>query len=186
MEKIFSRLREEITKKDNIREELITKSRPIIKNSKQAIYALHRGSIKEAEELMSKAKKSLDELKKLDVSYVGAYNAALQEYGEAVSFYHYIKKGNLIDSQELGLDVENYLLALCDLTGELARRAVYSVVDEKFSEVIKIKEFVSKIFDEFLKFEFRNGELRKKSDSIKWNLKKIEEIMYDLKIRGKI
>jgi hypothetical protein len=37
-----------------------------------------------------------------------------------------------------------------------------------------------------LDFDFRSGELRKKSDAIKWNLKKIEDILYDLKLQGKI
>ena len=53
-------------------------------------------------------------------------------------------------------------------------------VEKKFDEVKKIYDVVSEIFGEFLKFDFRNGELRKKSDSIKYNMKKIEEIMYDI------
>ena len=84
------------------------------------------------------------------------------------------------------MDAENYLLGVCDLTGELARRAIFSVVNENYKEVKKINEFVETIHNEFLDFELRNGEIRRKSDSIKWNLKKIEETMYDLKIRGKI
>ncbi|MBN2367807.1 hypothetical protein JXC34_02220 [Candidatus Woesearchaeota archaeon] len=50
----------------------------------------------------------------------------------------------------------------------------------------EIKKFVETIYNEFLEFELRNGELRKKSDSIKYNLKKIEEILYELKLREKI
>jgi len=61
-----------------------------------------------------------------------------------------------------------------------------NTINEEYDEIKFIKEFVSDIYNEFLKFEFRNGELRKKSDSIKWNLKKIEEIIYDIKIRDKI
>jgi len=109
-----------------------------------------------------------------------------QEYVEAVTYLEYVKTGKLADEKEINADPENYLLGICDLTGELARRAVFSVVKEDFKEVEKIKEFVSRIYEEFLKFELRNSELRKKSDSIKWNLKKIEEILYDLKIRGKL
>ena len=48
-------------------------------------------------------------------------------------------------------------------------------------EVVRIKDCVEEIFGEFLKIDLRNGTLRKKSDSIKWNLKKLEEIMYDIK-----
>ncbi|MBT3465387.1 hypothetical protein HN451_10430, partial [archaeon] len=56
----------------------------------------------------------------------------------------------------------------------------------KYKDVKKIYEAVVMIYDGFLNFSLRNGELRKKYDSIKWNLKKIEEILYDLKIRDKI
>ena len=45
-------------------------------------------------------------------------------------------------------------------------------IDENSAKNLGIKEFVSNIYTEFLKFDFRNSELRKKSDSIKWNLKK--------------
>ncbi|MEK6917032.1 MAG: hypothetical protein AABW92_04775 [Nanoarchaeota archaeon] len=184
--KTFNRLRKDIEKKDEIREELIVKSRPIIKNSKQAIYAIHRAELKEAEELIEKATTGLKELRKILNQKSSSFDSALQEYVEAVTYLNYVKTGELIDDKQLGVDAENYLLGICDLTGELARRAVFAVVKEDYKEVEKIKTFVSGIYEEFLKFELRNSELRKKSDSIKWNLKKIEEILYDLKIRGKL
>jgi len=188
--KIFQDLRKEINDKDKVREEIILKSRPIIKKSKQAIYALHRDSDKEAKKNIDFAEKSIHELKKIFMKNqglrVGIYNSALQEYAEAITYYYFVKEKKLISNKKLDIGPENYLLGLCDLTGELARRAVFSVVKENYSEIIKIKEFVEEIYNEFLEFELRNGELRKKSDSIKWNMKKIEEILYDLKIRGKI
>ncbi|AJF61645.1 TPA: hypothetical protein HA239_03860 [Candidatus Woesearchaeota archaeon] len=184
--KTFDRLRKEIENKDKTREELIVGSRPIIKDSKQAIYAIHRGSVAEAEKLIQKASRGLDELRRLPDQKSSSFDSAVQEYVEAVTYLEYVKTGKLADEKEINADPENYLLGICDLTGELARRAVFSVVKEDFKEVEKIKEFVSRIYEEFLKFELRNSELRKKSDSIKWNLKKIEEILYDLKIRGKL
>ena len=48
----------------------------------------------------------------------------------------------------------------------MARRAVFSVVAENYDEVNLIKKFVSMVFNEFLEFNLRNSELRKKSDSI--------------------
>ncbi len=185
MEKLFSRLRDELKHHDEIREESIVKSRPIAKHSKQAIYAIHRNDLKTSKELLKKAKKGIAELKKSQYSS-GAYNAALQEYAEAMTYLHFVEKGNLLSEKELDIDAENYLLGVCDLTGELGRRAVFSVVNEDYGEVKKVYKFTSGIYEQFLKFEFRNSELRKKSDSIKWNLKKIEEIMYELKLRSKI
>ena len=58
-----------------------------------------------------------------------------------------------------------------------------SVNSQKRAE--KIKELVHDIYGEFLKLHLRNGELRKKSDAIKWNLKKLEEVMYDISMKGR-
>ncbi|MFH2019983.1 MAG: hypothetical protein ABIJ34_01085 [archaeon] len=184
----FLKLRKEIEKKDKLREEVIVTSRPITKNAKLAIYALHRNSMKEASDLIAKSKKDILELKKIDAeaSNSGSYSAAAQEYAEAATYMYYLKEKRLAKNDEIGVDIEDYLSGLSDLTGELGRRVIFSVVDEKYGEVLEIKDFVSGIYEEFLKFDFRNGELRKKNDSIKWNLKKIEEVCYDLKIRGKI
>ena len=189
-EKIFSRIKKELEKKDEIREIVIKNSRPIIKESKQAIYALHRDSITEAKKHLDFAKIELNKLKGILKTNsnltVGAYNAAVQEFVEGYSYYYFIKENRLISDTELKVGEENYLLGICDLTGELARRAVFSVVNENYNEVEKIKDFISVIYNEFLNFDLRNSELRKKSDSIKWNMKKIEEVLYDLKIREKI
>lgn len=188
--KIFSRIKKELEKKDKIRETVIKNSRPIIKQSKQAIYALHRNSIPEAKKHLDFAKIELNKLKDIfkvtPGLIVGAYNAAVQEFVEGYSYYFFVKESRLISDKELNVNAENYLLGLCDLTGELARRAVFSVVNENYSDVKKIKDFVSTIHNEFLNFDLRNSELRKKSDAIKWNMKKIEEVLYDLKIREKI
>ena len=188
--KIFEKLRKELLDKEALRETLIVDSRPILKHAKQAIYALHKDDVKAAKENLDAAKRGLDELRKIvkkdqTLAY-GSYSAALQEYSEAFAYYYYLTEKRLISNEELKIDAENYLLGLCDLTGELARRAVFCVVNDDLSEVSVIKDFVSVIHDEFLEFELRNSELRKKSDSIKWNMKKIEEILYDLKIRGKV
>jgi predicted translin family RNA/ssDNA-binding protein len=57
------------------------------------------------------------------------------------------------------------------------------VINKNFGEALKIKEVVDEIYGEFLQFDLRNSELRKKSDQIKWSLKKLEEISYDLSRR---
>lgn len=183
---ILGDLRKQLEEKDAMREDIILKSRPIIKNSKQAIYALHRNDLKTAKKHLDFAQKSLESLKIHNSFTVGLYNSALQEYSEAISYYNYITKNKLVSNRTLNIDIENYLMGLCDLTGELARRAVFSVVNNNTDEVLKVKEFIELIYKEFLQFDLRNSELRKKSDAIKWNLKKVEEILYDLKIRGKL
>ncbi|MBN1503180.1 hypothetical protein JW930_06555 [Candidatus Woesearchaeota archaeon] len=188
--KDFNRIRKELEKTDTLREEIIIHSRRILKLSKQAIYALHRNQLAESDKYLNTASAIIEQLRtKISASPLdpstNIFSSALQEYTEAKCYYCFLNEQRLPTSVELKIDFENYLLGICDLTGELERRAVHSVIKEDFSQVKIIHEMVQSIFQEFLKFDFRNSELRKKSDAIKWNLKRIESVLYDLKLRGK-
>ncbi len=185
----FGEIRKKLTKYDSKREELIKKARELLKISKQVIYSIHRADPKQAQQNVNKAnkiKKELDNIagfnKKL--FFEGSYSEACQEYAEALCYYNFVKNKKLLSFKILKIDYEDYLMGVCDLTGELTRRAVSLATKRKFKEVEEIKNFVEDIYGEFLKFDLRNGQLRKKSDSIKWNLKKLEEVLYDLNKRN--
>jgi len=48
----------------------------------------------------------------------------------------------------------------------------------------RILQFVNELYAGFQLLNLKNDFLRKKYDSIKYDLKKIEEVVYDLSIRG--
>ena len=184
--KEFRKIRKEIADFDIKRESLIQKSREVINISKKIIYALHRGDIKSAFKYVQdieKKKKDLDGNERLDTNMD---QVAMQEYVEALCYYHFIKYKKIPSRASLKVDTESYLLGLCDLTGELGRKAVNEVIKKNFKQAVEIKDLVEEIYGEFLEFNLRNNELRKKSDQIKWNLKKLEDIVYELKIKGRI
>jgi predicted translin family RNA/ssDNA-binding protein len=183
--KDFNDIRDKLTKYDKDREALIKQARDVLKLSKQLIYSVHRKNIKEAEELVSKVKNEKSKLDKIAsmgkrLIYEGSYSDACQEYVEALCYYGFIKNKKIPTSTDLKVNEGDYLMGICDFTGELTRKAV-TIAHKDDKEVIKIKELVEEIFGEFLKLDLRNGNIRKKSDSIKWNLKKLEEVMYDIK-----
>ena len=180
----FKEIREKLNKYDKKREELIKKARDLLKISKLVIYSIHRDNLKEVSNNIKTAKKCKIELDKIaafdkKLIYEGSYSDACQEYAEAMTYYGFLK-GKIPGFNELKIDHGDYLMGICDLTGELTRRAVSLATKKEFKKVEKIKGFVEDVYGEFLKFNLRNGLLRKKADSIKWNLKKLEEIMYDI------
>lgn len=184
----FNRMRNEISKFDQQREEIIKKSRDILKSSKQAIYSVHRSQLNNAEQLLKKAKKDIAIIngkitKDKGLESIGAFSGAMQEFVEASCYHSFAKKKRIPTRKELGARADDYLMGLCDLTGELGRKAVAYTIKKEFKAVERIRKLVEEIYGEFLKFDFRNSELRKKSDAIKWNLKKIEEIMYDINLK---
>ena len=180
----FRKIRQEMHGIDTKREEIIQTSREIITVSKQIIYAAQRNDLKSAELSIKKIKEGIKKLKKIMIPVdTNISSVAMQEYVEAISFYEFVKNKKIPTKASLGVSAEEYLSGLCDLTGELVRKAVYDVIHKKFDEAAKIKELVHDIYGEFLHLHLRNGELRKKSDSIKWNLKKLEEVMYDISMK---
>ena len=184
--KDFDRIRKEIEDSDIKRESLIQTSREVINISKKIIYALHRNDVKDASSYLKeieKKKKSLGTNVWLDTNI---NQVALQEYAEALCYYHFVKSKKIPTASSLKIDNENYLMGLCDLTGELGRKAVNEVIKKNFRQAEQIRELVDEIYGEFLKLNLRNSELRKKSDQIKWNLKKLEDIVFELKLKEKI
>ncbi len=162
---------------------ILSVSRELVKKSKQIIYCVHRNEISEAKKLIKNVEESFTLLRKnnniLDVEKANMYHSALQEYVEARTFLDFILTGTISTSSKLKVKYHDYLCGLADLTGELGRYAVICATNHNFQEVKKIKEFVDYLFGKFLKFDFNNGELRRKYDAVKWNLNKIEGILYD-------
>ena len=182
----FESIRKELHDFEVKREETIQTSREIITLSKQIIYSVHRNDLVNANKLIKDIKtkiKLLDKKKNYDT---GISNVAFQEYVEAITFYELIKNNRLPTKNNLDADVESYLSGLADLTGELGRKAVHDAIKKDFKSVMRIKEIVEDIYGEFLKFDLRNGELRKKSDAIKWNLNKLEDMVFSLNLNSRI
>ena len=182
IEKDFEEMRKKLKKEYDIREEIINKSRDILRYSKSSIYSTHRNELKDAKKLIKQSEKLINELsKKIKIENKNnMFNSALQEYVEAICFLNVVENKKLIGINKLGVGVEDYLMGISDLTGELGRRAVLLAIKKDKKGVKEIYDLVDYIFGEMMKFNIRNSELRRKFDAIKWNLKKIEELRYDL------
>jgi predicted translin family RNA/ssDNA-binding protein len=179
--KDFTAMRTELESLDERREELIILSRKVNQLAKKAMYETHRNNLENAQKIFSEVNSLADDLKESYASdrkfKIGAVTASLQEWAECYAYYIFVKEGRLISQEETGLETEDYLLALADFTGEITRRAVLLSIEKDKESVKELRIFVDDILGEFLAFNFRNGELRKKTDAIRWNLQKIEELL---------
>ena len=187
----LDKMRKSMEKADKVREAVIRKSRDIIKMSKTAIGATHRDELEKASRVLELMKTSLEELKNEvkknpKLEFEGIFKVSIQEYVEALSLYGFVKNGKLVEYTEEFMDVENYLLGLCDLSGELVRKAINSCIKEKYKMAVKIRAFLEELYVEMSKFELRNGELRRKYDGIKYDIKKLDDVVFQLKMKDKI
>lgn len=184
--KFFQNLKKDYEKQISEREQIIVLSKTILHSSKRAIFALHRNDIKKSKILLDKIEKNLLKLEKKfgynRLIQEGSYKAGAEEYVEAKMFYKVIAKQKINKVNGIKLNLESYLGGICDLTGELARQAVNMAAEGKIKEVEKNKIAINDIMAELVKFDM-TGYLRNKYDQAKNNLKKIEQISYEIKIR---
>ncbi|MBR9700505.1 hypothetical protein GOV11_01425 [Candidatus Woesearchaeota archaeon] len=185
-EQEFTDLRKRYEDDDEAREAIIKRSRDALKASKQAIYALQRSDVKQAEELLKKADSIFEELLPLAegrLRHQGALSNALEEYVEAKAFMHFLKEGSLISMNDLPpVSVEEFLGGVSDLTGEMMRYAVNKGTAKDKETVQKIRDLIDSVYGQLSQFAFRNSDLRRKYDSIKYNLQKVERVLYELSL----
>ncbi len=184
----FMNLKKEIETVDAKRETLIGETRGILKASKGAIYSLQRGDNKAAEKILAELKPKIAALKAYseDANYASVTKPPIQEYVEAACFSEFINTGKVLPRKELGVSAENYIAGLCDLSGEIARKAVNAAINDDAKTVISAKTFIENLYYGLMQFDFRNGDLRRKFDGIKYDLKKMEDLLLSLKLQGKV
>lgn len=82
------------------------------------------------------------------------------------------------------LTIEEYLHALISLCDELSRLARNSVTLGDFKRPMQISQFIKDIHAGFQILNLKNDSLRKRSDGIKYKVKEVEDVVYDLSLRG--
>lgn len=82
------------------------------------------------------------------------------------------------------IDLEDFLHGLLSLGNELSRLAVNSVTAGDYSRPIRIATFMGDLNSGFRLLNLKNDSLRKRFDGLKYDIKKIEEVVYDISIRG--
>ncbi|KAK0735615.1 Translin [Apiosordaria backusii] len=84
------------------------------------------------------------------------------------------------------ITTEEYLLALVSIIDDLSRLAMNSVTLGDTSLAVEISTFIKDLHAGFQVLNLKNDILRKRVDSIKYAVKKVEDVVYDLSLRGLI
>lgn len=172
-----------------LRDKIIVDSRDILRNSKQAIFALHRDELEEADKILKDTESKILDLEELfkkekRLKGEGSYRECLEEYIEAQMFYEFLKSGNIDLKSKVTTSFNDLIGGICDLTGEIVRKSIQAVTKGNNKKIGEYQEAVQSVVGELVKFDLL-GKHRGKYDQAKRNLRKIEEVSYDLKIREK-
>ncbi|MDP3900446.1 MAG: hypothetical protein Q8Q23_05185 [bacterium] len=184
--KFFQNLKKEYAARDSERRQIISLANVVLHDSKRVIFALHRGDMKKAAESLKEIEKILNNLdKKFGYDRIikeGAYNAGVEEYVEAKLFYKVLKENKVDAIKEVKLSIDAYIGGISDLTGELVRLGTNQAAAGNLAEVEKIKNLINDVMGELVEFDIA-GYLRTKYDQAKGNLRKIEQVSYEISIR---
>ncbi|RKO89824.1 Translin [Blyttiomyces helicus] len=126
--------------------------------------------------------------------YSNMFVFTLQQAVQLATFVIYLQTERLITVEELqamlGGDVPEFHIGVDDmlhgmvpLTGELARFAMNRVTYGDYTRPLRISKFVADLHAGFQLLNLRNDSLRKRFDGMKYDCKRIEEIVYDISLR---
>jgi len=129
--------------------------------------------------------------------YQSAISPGVQEYIEALSFLHYLEHGSLISYDDVQrtfcdedgallfrLTLDDYLLGVSDLTGELMRFAITSISRRNGRKKAReVSDFVRNCKADFEGFTPFVRQLSKKQEVTSQSLIKIEEAAYAIALR---
>jgi len=130
--------------------------------------------------------------------YAHQISSGLQEYIEALSFAHYVEHGGLVSYEQVqanlcddssqplfSLPLSDYVLGICDLTGELMRLAISSISKPNGRmKASQISLFVRGCKADFETLTPYINDLHKKQAVTTQSLRKVEEAAYAIVIRS--
>ncbi|KAI7859120.1 Translin [Circinella umbellata] len=105
--------------------------------------------------------------------YCDLWTRSMQQAVFLVVFKYYLETEQLIDIKK----IEETLDAK-------SRLAVNSVTVGDYSRPMRLSKFVKDLSAGFQLLNLKNDSLRKRFDGIKYDVKKIEEVVYDISLRG--
>jgi predicted translin family RNA/ssDNA-binding protein len=168
------------------RRKVFSASDDLLAKSKQAIFALHRDDVPEAERLLAEVEAGERAFAPVfkqhpDLANEGPHRAAIEEYAEAKQFLAFMKEQPLGAIKEIEVDADTLLGGLSDCVGEMARKAVQWATQGKNKGVKYALEAGREVVAAMIGMNL-TGYLRNKLDQSKQALRRIEDVAYDLSI----
>ncbi|XP_041460175.1 translin-like [Lytechinus variegatus] len=212
--KTFEAFNTHLVKEQDKREEIRNVVRELEQTGREimtVLNAIHQGSgikevsqiCKRSRELFQTVKSKIEQLAALFPAdeyyrFHDHWRYCIQRLAFSASLIVYLESERLATREEVAeflgvtvkksdgfhIDLEDFLHGLLSLGNELSRLAVNSVTAGDYSRPIRIAAFMGELNSGFRLLNLKNDSLRKRFDGLKYDIKKIEEVVYDISIRG--
>lgn len=129
LEDLLKEAVEELRRRENARDAVLSRARKVRLTSKQAILIAHNQKYEKAAELINEAKRLIKETEPHikshpELEFYEDVEAASEEHAEAVIIYSLLTRSEYPAPDETNVDVLHYILGLADVPGELKREAL--------------------------------------------------------------
>ena len=214
---VFSQYKAQLDSRHDRHERLVKLSRDTTIHSKRVIFLLHRAAGEEGEEREGRLQEAEGKLREvgeflraiaeelLGVDpwlHTSAFSPGLQEFVEALSYYVYLRRGQLVGLNEaqswlefpeqegggagvrVPLSQLNYVLGVGDLTGELMRMCITAVGAGQQEIPLQLLPFITSIYCGFQSLPHIARDISQKLRTMRSSVAKIETACYTLQIRG--
>ena len=172
LHEILVKIQEDLSEREQVREEVHKDMRKATRLSKQAIQVTPQDRFDEAEAMLKEAKELFVKLRETGkdypyLFYSGSVGAAFEENAEAHILLTLVREGRYPSPKEIGVPVTPYVLSLGDVIGELRRRALDLIRKGNVENSEKCLEWMEHIYTELTALDdayiIING-LRRKGD----------------------
>ncbi|MDX1447549.1 MAG: haloacid dehalogenase [Acidimicrobiia bacterium] len=162
LDRISSDVRPVLDDRFAAREKGITGSRDVIRSSANAIRALHRGEVDEAQRLISNAGTLLSDITEAlvdhqDILHAGFVTDAAKEYAEARLTAAIFSGAPLPTANDLGLDPVPFLHGLGETVGECRRRMLDRLRAGEIAEAERLLAAMDSIVDLLATMDYPDG-----------------------------
>ncbi|XP_066157784.1 translin-associated protein X isoform X1 [Euwallacea fornicatus] len=214
--KMFRVFSSELDDRHDRHERIVKLSRDITIESKRIIFLLHSSNTDIEEKKKSvlleadlRLQNLYESFKFIAMELIGhsgylyhrAFTSGMQEFVEALCFYHFIKEERLHPWAEINQkfffeDAEksifnllftqyDFILGIADFTGELMRKCINTLGSGNVNDCFRICNFMRAIHTGFLSLSHSgNREISRKAYVLKQSLAKMELVCYNIQIRG--
>lgn len=166
---------DQLTARNLAREQALVISRQVIRNSANAIRAVHRNDFSEASRLILEASGLLTKTDRIrtdnpEIYYAGFLSDARKEFTEANITLAVISGGDIPDSEKLGVDPPAYLNGMAEVIGELRRYILDSLRSDDIGRCEEFMELMDEIYGILVTVDFPEavtGGLRRSTDAMR-------------------
>jgi predicted translin family RNA/ssDNA-binding protein len=156
-------------------------------DSKQVIALLRRDNFDEAKKLLTATQEKFKEVNTIAKSEKRAleenfYQEAIEEFIEAFTLFNYLQKPAKKLPKYIQVTPEQMIGGICDFTGELVRKAVNAAGKGDIKILEKYHREIEEVAEELTKIGFK-GKLRQKYDEVERNYRRMEQILYDVRLK---